>query len=743
MRSLKKEGFRHIFTLSTEEEVNGATIERTPMWNDKRDMVGPFDIVGDLHGCFDELVELLEKLGYEPSGRNPDGPMAGPIYSHPQSRVMIFLGDIVDRGPAILQTFKLVYNMVKSGAALCVPGNHEINFLRKLEGKDVRLVHGLAKTMREIEALPSEEKSSFVEAAKEFIYGLVSHYVLDGGRLVAAHAGLKQEMQGRGSDRVRNFCLVGETTGEIDEFGLPVRCNWASEYRGQAAVVYGHTPAPEAEWLNGTINIDTGCVFGGKLTALRYPEKELISVPARRVYCEPLRLLAPETGEGGETEATPALSAQPCADGLLDAEDLLGKRLVNTRLSSHVTIREEQAIAALAVMNCYAAYPGWLIYLPPAISPTETSRREGYLEHPEEAFSYFRSDGMPKVVCQEKRTGSRATVIVCRDEAVAMRRFGVQDDGSGIVYTRAGRRFFSDFALEQRLLEIIRRALDGSDFWSEFSTDWVCLDCVLAPWSEKARELLKTQHAAAGAAATVSLSTVVECLRMVQGRGDLETGFEPPAESAFGEFNIDELIRGCAARQEAVDRYIAAYRRYSWRVKSLNDLKLAPFHILATEGRVHGDKNHEWHMRAISRIVDAAEGILVPTSFIVVDTQDERSVEGGCRWWEELTGKGGEGMVVKPYDFIARGKRGLVQPAVQCRGREYLRSIYGPEYTLEKNLDRLRSRPLEAKRSLVLREFALGLEALERFVRKEPLRRVHECVFGVLALECEPVDPRL
>ena len=185
---------------------------------------------------------------------------------------------------------------------------------------------------------------------------------------------------------------------------------------------------------------------------------------------------------------------------------------------------------------------------------------------------------------------------------------------------------------------------------------------------------------------------------------------------------------------------MAAYRRYCWSVDSVSDLKLAPFHLLATEGKVHADRAHDWHVQTLARL---AGGIIIATPFRVIDVTDPESESEGIRWWEELTAQGGEGMVVKPLDFIARNRRGLVQPAVKCRGREYLRIIYGPEYTAAENLERLRARGLSSKRSLALREFALGIEALERFVRREPLRRVHEAVFGVMALESEPVDPRL
>ena len=318
-KALKREGFRQVWKINSEEEVNSATVERVPLWNDKTDLHGPFDIIGDIHGCYDELTALLDKLGYTGFTRTKEGPMAGPVFSHPHGRTAIFLGDFVDRGNGIVNTIRLVHNMVKAGFALCVPGNHDIKLMKKLNGKDVQIAHGLAETLEEIDALPTDTRPAFMEETKTFIRELVSHYLLDDAKLVVAHAGLKEEMQGRGSGKVRDFCLFGESTGETDEFGLPVRYNWAAEYRGRATVVYGHTPVPSPEWLNRTINIDTGCVFGGQLTALRYPEKKMVSVKAKKVYCEPVRPLKTDA------DADSPLTVQQKYDDLLEAEDVIGK----------------------------------------------------------------------------------------------------------------------------------------------------------------------------------------------------------------------------------------------------------------------------------------------------------------------------------------------------------------------------------------------------------------------------------
>lgn len=717
IKGLKREGFRKIYILQSEEEVAEISgITREKLYNDKKDLQGPFDIVGDIHGCYDETIELLEKLSYKISSVENNGTNYGIEVTHPENRQIIFLGDLVDRGPNSPAVLKLAMSMVRSGVALCVPGNHDLKLQKKLNGKNVQLKHGLAETMEQLE----KESDAFKEDVKEFLYSLISHYILDNGKLAVAHAGIKEEMQGRGSGAVRSFCLYGETTGEIDEFGLPVRYNWASEYRGKAKVVYGHTPVPKAEWLNKTIDIDTGCVFGGELTALRYPEEELVSVKAKKVYCEPVKPL--------ETESNSNLSHQHQYDDLLNIDDVIGKRIVQTRLRNNLTIREENSIAALEVMSRFAINPKWLIYLPPTMSPCGTSELPNYLEHPQQAINYYKKRNIETIVCEEKHMGSRAVLVVCNDEQTVLERFGIENEGIGICYTRTGRNFFNDKNIEKEFLGRVQNALTKSNFWENHKTDWVCLDAELMPWSAKAQALLKDQYAAVGTSAKNALTEVEQVLNQSAKR-NIE--------------GINTLLDKYKSKRKSIDKFIDSYRNYCWDVTSIEDFKLAPFHILATEGEVHVDKNHEWHMKNIKEVCIADEKIFRITPYKIVETQNEENVNNVIQWWAELTEKGGEGMVVKPYDFVSYGKEGLLQPAVKCRGSEYLRIIYGAEYDTPENMERLKNRGLSKKRSLALREFALGVEGLERFVRKEPLRRVHESVFGVLALESEEVDPRL
>ncbi len=715
IRFLQKEGFRYVYVLKSEEEAADVEIVRTPLWNNKKSETGPFDIIGDIHGCYDELCELLTKLDYVVDAENY-------TVIPPEGRRPVFLGDLCDRGPKNMEVLRLVTNMVQSGAAWCVAGNHDAKLLKKLRGSNVQLSHGLDKTVAQLEA----ESEEFVAQVKTFLDGLISHYVFDGGKLVVAHAGLKEKYQGRGSGRVRDFCLYGDTTGETDEYGLPVRLNWASEYRGKALVVYGHTPTPEVQLMNNTACIDTGCVFGGKLTAYRYPEKEVVQVEAKQEYYAP---------------AKPFLDKPLEYDDMLNIDDVLGQKYLNTRLRRSIKINAENSAAALEIMSRFAADPHWLIYLPPTMSPCDTSRQPDYLEYPTEAFDYFKTRGIGKVVCEQKHMGSRAVIVLCRDADTAEQRFGVKDGRFGIIYTRTGRHFFDDAAVENAILTRLQNALAGSHFWDDFNTGWVCLDTELMPWSAKAQKLLEEQYAPVGRAGRSGLALAVGTIGKA---AETLGGKSMEAESQSSQqADLSALLAEYTDRQNALDRYTNAYRQYCWDVQGLDDYRIAPFHILATEGKTWCNENHIWHMETIARYMTGADPIFMATSHLLVDLLDENSVAEGVKWWEELTASGGEGMVVKPFDFIATKGAELLQPAVKCRGREYLRIIYGPEYTLGGHLERLKKRSLSKKRNLALSEFALGMESLKRFARNEPLYRVHECVFGVLALESEPVDPRL
>ncbi len=734
LRGLSREGFRTVHHLRGTAEVDAAEVVLERRYNDLAHRTGPFDLVGDVHGCASELETLLTRLGYV------DG-------VHPEGRTAVFVGDLVDRGPDSPGVLRRVMGMVEAGSALCVPGNHENKLGRLLHGRNVKVSHGLAETVEQLERAEAAEPG-FRERVRTFVDGLVSHYVLDGGRLVVSHAGLPEKYHGRTSGRVRSFALYGDTTGETDEYGLPVRYPWAEDYRGRAAVVYGHTPTPEASWVNNTLCLDTGCVFGGRLTALRWPERELVDVPAERVWYEPVKPLAAGTGTGTGTGTGDGSAAGP-ADRPLDLADVHGRRVVETGQHGRVAVREENAAAALEVMSRFAVDPRLLLYLPPTMAPTATAAAEGHLEHPAEAFAAYRADGVARVVCEEKHMGSRAVALVCRDAGTAERRFGLPA-GTGVtgaLHTRTGRPFFTDGERTEQVLARVRAAATAAGLWTELDTDWLLLDAELLPWSLKAGGLLRQQYAAVGAASRAVFPGALAALEATRTR----LARTAPAPGAHPDADADPTtaLAALLARQHGraadAEAFAAAYRSYCWPVDGLDGVRLAPFQLLAAEGRNLAAEPHDAQLARLDRLVGHdPSGLLQRTGRLYVDTGDDESVAAGVRWWEEMTAAGGEGMVVKPLEALVRNGDGrLVQPGVKCRGREYLRIIYGPEYTRPENLTRLRHRHLGHKRSLALREYALGLEALDRLAAGEPLWRVHEAVFAVLALESEPVDPRL
>ena len=546
LKSLEREGFRRVHVLRGETEVAEAEIAVEPLRNDKRELTGPFDVIGDVHGCAAELEELLAELGYA------DG-------VHPAGRTAVFVGDLVDRGPDTPGVLRRVMGMAASGNALVVCGNHEQKLVRALHGRKVNVAHGLAESLEQLGA----ETEEFRRQAHEFCDGLIAHYVLDGGKLVVAHAGLPERYHGRASGRVRSMALYGDTTGETDEYGLPVRLPWARDYRGSAMVLYGHTPTLEPEWVNNTMCLDTGAVFGGKLTALRYPEREVVSVKAHQVWYEPSRPLDASRPLGGREPA------------VLELADVTGKRILETAHHGRVGVSAEQSAAALEVMSRFAVDPRWLAYLPPTMAPCSTSSREDYLEHPEEAFAEFRAAGVQSVLCEEKHMGSRAVVLVCRDDDVAYQRFGVR--GGGAVYTRTGRPFFSA-SQNLELLADVRAAAAG--LFEELDSGWLLLDAELLPWSAKAGSLISNQYASVGAAAQAVLPAAVSALETAAARG----------------IDVTDLLGRTVSRSSTVDSYRDAYRRYCWPTTGLDGVRLAPFQLLASEGAAYHDRPHSWHL---------------------------------------------------------------------------------------------------------------------------------------------------
>jgi protein phosphatase len=719
---LSKEGFRQVYVLKGEEAINQAEVVRVPLYNNLSSEEGPFDIIGDVHGCFDELVELLEKLGYQV---NRDMFLA----KSSEGRKAIFLGDLVDRGPDTVKVLKLVMNMTEQGQALCVPGNHDLKLQRYLSGKHVRETKILRQTVTDLQ----NESEEFRKKVTIFLGSLISHYLLDHGNLVVAHAGLPERYQGRSSARVRDFCLFGETTGEYDSYGLPVRLDWTNDYHGRALVVYGHIPRTEVAKQNNTIGLDTSCVFGGYLSAWRYPEGKIVQVKAHKVYFEPIKHIGTTEPDavGSATDGFPMESSD-----LIRIEKLIGKQFITTEIEGEIKIPAERMAAALELVGRFSVNTGWLIYLPPTMSPCETSSLEDYLEYPTEALDYYASKGISKVICQTKHMGSRAVVVLTKEPRVAVRRFKVTDGSRGAVYTRAGRSFFNDQKLESGLLERLSTALSATGFWDRFQTDWTVLDCELLPWSAKAQSLIASHYGSVGWSGLDGLLAAKEVLSLAGERADL------PSETRD---QLRDMSQRMEQRRSCIQKYVEALGRYCWPVDGLEGIRLAPFQILAVEGRVLADMDHGEHLRLLAEHL-STDPIFLATKHVIVETSDPDSLKRAEDFWLEMTLNGGEGMVVKPFrglnDRLPKNGH-LPQPAIKCRGREYLRIIYGPEYLYGDNLMKLKERKLGQKRSLAIKEYALGLEALTRFTAYSSPEMIHQCVLAIMAMENEPTDPRL
>ena len=709
LKRLGKEGFRRVHVLRGADEADAARVVRERSWNDRKDLTGPFDIIGDVHGCRAELEELLGELGYTVH-RDADGRAVGA--RHPEGRTAVFVGDLVDRGPDTPGVLRLAMGMVGDGDALCVSGNHENKLVRALRGRKVSTGHGLAESLDQLAAAGAE----FTARARDFCDGLIAHYVLDGGQLVVAHAGLKEEYHGRASGRVRSFALYGETTGETDDLGLPVRLDWAQEYRGAAAVVYGHVPTASATWVNNTICLDTGCVFGGRLTALRYPERTLVGVEAHRTWYAPPRPLAAEPERTGPAVDAADVGADAVADG---------RPVIVDTSYAPVRVPPEHVLAALESMSRFGADPRWLIYLPPTMAPAPTSADPALLERPAEAFERYRTWGVERVIAQEKHMGSRAVAVVCRDAAAAERRF--VPGQLGAVYTRTGRPFFRDAATEAEVLGDLRAGITAAGLWERLDTDWIAFDGELLPWSAKAGGLIRDHYASVGAAARAALPAAAAVLDAAVQRG----------------LDVGGLAARVAEAREDTDAFSRVYRRYTWPVEGAAGLRYAPFSVLAAEGAAFTDRDHRWHMEVAELLAEHCP-LVRTTRYLEVDTGDPESTAAADRWWHSLVDAGGEGIVVKPLaGLAASGSRGLLQPGLKVRGPEYLRIIYGADYLRPDRLARLRDRKLGRKSGLALREHTLGVEALARHAAGEPVHRVHQPVFAALALEADPVDPRL
>ncbi len=695
---LAGEGMRLVWVVPDRDVAERVRVERRAMPSDLRDMTGPFDIVGDVHGCINELRALLQQLGWVLT--DGDEPTA----SHPDGRIAVFVGDLVDRGPDSPAVLHLVMNMVDDGVALLAPGNHDDRLRRKLEGRDVRVAHGLEQTLRQL----TRRDEAFHERVGAFLSRLPSHLVLDGGRLVVAHAGLHAEFHNRESKRVRDLALYGETVGDHDPEGPPHRVDWAVSYRGTALVVYGHTPVQNAVWRHRTINLDTGCVFGGALSALRYPEHEVVSVPAERTWSAPSRPIA-----------APAASGR--AEDSVLPPDVQKRHDIDTARHGPIVVREQFAAEAVDAATV-TVDRRWLVYIPPAVAPPDPPGPEVPLvERPHEALAYFADAGATAAMCYDDPIGVRVVIVACRDEISAFTTFGADDGRTGVVYTRAGAPAWSDATKEAALIGRLRLAMEELSLWDSLATDWIAIEGTLVPATGPARSSYY-------AAFTQQVTGALEDYRAAD---DSMLSSQPGGELTEAVGRVQQTRRACAE----------AIRNFVWQPRVLSDVRFAPRAILATAGRVRWTADQTWQIQTLAELA-AVDELFMRGVGRVIDLHDRAARDQATTAWASLDDDEASGWTIAPVQWPSDTSQ-RVLPVMRCRTPARLRLLYGDDCLNPERIGAIRRRNVRRKRSLSFREHALAHEALQRFVDGEAHYRVHECIFGILALEEEPIDPRL
>lgn len=699
-RFIKKEGYfaTYFITVTNEVEVNRAKSNPVHL-----EVENGIDIIGDIHGCYEEMIQLLEQLGYEKNAQE--------LYVHPEGRKFLSLGDIMSRGPESLKTMNFFLRHVKEKLAYMIDSNHGWKIARWLEGKNVTLNHGDELVAREFEKYEHpDDIDRLKEELKEFLLKAPSHYVLTKNgipTLVCTHAGIKDEFVGKQSDDISDYCRYGDHEG-VDDTGRPIRKDWTIHHKTSILIVWGHDPKPKPLVINNTINIDQGVVFGGELTAFRYPEKKFVAVQAIEDYSKgqnnPLIELK-------KKRLNPPNIAK-FIDGFSVLTGELGK----------VEIPKQYALASIDSVSHYTVPIEEMVYIPPTMSPTPaTSSIENYLEHPKEAIDYYRNMGIKRMVAQKKHMGSRGILFLFRDIEVGRKYVGRET--LGVIYTRTGRRFF-DIETEEKVLARINKSLTNSDYFNKYRTEFILLDAEIMPWNLKAKELISSQYAHVAENAILDRSKLKgRIVNAIENNGDLDRWLK----------EYDEKLTNALV-------FKGVFQKYCWEINEIDQIQIAPFHLLAHSHETYFHKPHTWHME-MNREYALMDKLFVETEYMVID--DEASEEEVIRWWDDMTDDGHEGIVIKPETFISKSKGRLIQPAIKVRGRKYLHIIYGMDYLQPENLTRLKKRNIGKKQKHALKEFALGIEGIERLVNGESIERVHECVLGTLSMESDPVDPRL
>lgn len=704
IKGLRSEGFSSVYIikehkyadLQWKRSANHMLIELTT----------GIDIIGDIHGCYDEMIELIERLGYIADS-------AG-LYRHPEGRKLVSVGDIMSRGPKSLETMIFWHNHLTAKLAWMVDSNHGWKIARYLEGRQVTMSHGdeqIIEAFQQYEAIHGIEDTKILkEQLKDMLLSTPSHLVFTQHgvqRLVVAHAGIRDDFIGKDSKRIDDYCRYGDIDG-TDEAGKPIRKDWFADHTSGEWIVWGHDPRPQPTTVNQTINIDQGAVFGGMLTGYRYPEQTFMSVKAYADYAQDPNSPLVRWEEG--RFAPPSLSR------------LIDGYTVQTKVYGEVKVRSEFVKTALDTISHYTIPLEELIYIPPTMTPPPLAAvAENYLEHPAEAIAYYRAQEVSTMIAEKKHMGSRAIILLFRDEQAAIPYIGRPLHGT--IYTRTGRSFFQT-ELEREVLLTLQQQLQEAGYFEKYQTDFVLMDTEIVPWNLKARELIASQYGHVSEAATMDRDYIVNQLRKAQSTGA----------------TVSDWIAEWTVKQQNATIFRETFQQYCWDTDGMEGIRIAPFHILAHSTGAFMDQTHEWHMKHAEELAQYSNWFMATEYKMITDENSEQDV---IQWWKELTEDGHEGIVIKPEKMTMHHRKQLIQPAIKVRGQKYLHMIYGIDYLHPNNLSRLKQRKTRKKERHALMEFALSIESVERFVRRDRLEQIHECVLAALSLESDAVDPRL
>lgn len=698
LKAIKKEPFHKLFVWRGEE----LNITRKPSLHEL-ELGNGFDILGDIHGCYDEMLELITQLGYVKQGD---------VYIHPEGRRLLSAGDVMSRGPKSIATMLFWLRQIEAGLSYMTDSNHGWKIARWLRGQSVSLNHGDEYVAEEFEQYEKHHGKEATEALKarfaKMLLAAPSHYILTKNnvrKVVITHAGIKDHYIGKQSKRILDFCRYGDIQ-RIDEQGKPIRADWFVEHKTSELIVWGHDPKIKPFKANRTLNIDQGVVFGGQLTAFRYPEQTLVAVTAHKNYVG--------------NENNPLVEAKSKRFANPKASHFMNGFIVHTKAGDDVTIPKEKALAALDTFSHHTLPIEQVVYIPPTMSPTpQTSSLPGYLEHPTEAFNYYKKNGVTQMIAEKKHMGSRAVIFIAKNESITKELLNTET--LGIITTRTGRAFF-DAQLQQEMVVAIHQELLAKNYFEKFETDFVLMDAEILPWNLKAHGLIDKQYANVSDQALMDRQMLLSKLL------------------ATTHVDVSSWIDEYTHKVKNAARFDAVYQNYCWPTKDLKGIQIAPFHILAHSQTTNFDQPHTWHME-MNAFLSENSSLFIATEYRLINNeQDEEEV---IQWWKDMTEHGHEGIVIKPLNFIEERKGKMLQPAIKVRGREYLRIIYGMDYTDETQLKQLKKRNPSRKMKNALLEFKLGLEGIQRFVHFESSARVHECVLATLALESEGIDPRL